>query len=104
MVLRYGSLLLELYAPRGTHLQKPHTRDEMNVVVSDHGRFDNAGVVSAFGPGKALFVSAHQPHRFIEFSEDFAVWVMFQGSEGGEAAVPKDGNQAAPVTRKEGPL
>ena len=85
VVLRHGSLVLELYAPRGTDTQQPHTRDEVYVVVSGQGRFDNGGIVSAFTTGDALFVPAHQPHRFISFSDDFAVWVMFYGPEGGEA-------------------
>ncbi len=37
-----------------------------------------------FGPGDALFVPAGAVHRFEEFSEDFAAWVVFYGPEGGE--------------------
>jgi hypothetical protein len=36
-------------------------------------------------PGSFLFVAAGQPHRFEEFSADFAVWVFFYGADGGEA-------------------
>jgi hypothetical protein len=31
-----------------------------------------------------LFVAADQPHRFEDFSEDFAAWVFFYGPDGGE--------------------
>lgn len=29
-------------------------------------------------------VCYNKPHRFIEFSDDFATWVLFYGPEGGE--------------------
>jgi hypothetical protein len=35
-------------------------------------------------PGTFVFVAAGQPHRFEDFSEDFAVWVAFYGPDGGE--------------------
>jgi mannose-6-phosphate isomerase-like protein (cupin superfamily) len=38
-----------------------------------------------FGPGEALFVAAGVEHRFEEFSDDFAAWVIFYGPDGGEA-------------------
>jgi mannose-6-phosphate isomerase-like protein (cupin superfamily) len=37
-----------------------------------------------FGPGDALFVPAGMKHRFENFSDDFATWIMFYGPEGGE--------------------
>jgi mannose-6-phosphate isomerase-like protein (cupin superfamily) len=36
-------------------------------------------------PGTFLFVPAGQPHRFEDFSDDLAVWVLFYGPEGGES-------------------
>ena len=47
-------------------------------------RFDNDGEVLSFEAGDALFVAAGRPHRFIDFSDDFATWVVFYGPEGGE--------------------
>lgn len=35
-------------------------------------------------PGDLLFVPAGVVHRFEEFTDDFATWVMFYGPEGGE--------------------
>ena len=83
-LLRHGSMELKLYAPRGRDEQQPHSRDELYFIVSGTGRFDNGGEVQAFGPGDAMFVPAHRPHRFIEFSNDFSTWVVFYGPEGGE--------------------
>lgn len=83
-LLRHGSLEVEVYAPQGRDLQSPHTRDELYIVVSGSGHFDNGGDVRAFGPGDLIFVPAQRPHRFIEFSDDFSTWVVFYGPEGGE--------------------
>lgn len=85
-VLEHGTLLLELYAPRGSDPQKPHTRDELYVVVAGNGMFFCGGTRTAFGSGDALFAPAGAVHRFEDFSDDLAVWVMFYGPEGGEAA------------------
>jgi mannose-6-phosphate isomerase-like protein (cupin superfamily) len=83
-----GTLLLELYAPRGADTQKPHTRDELYVVVAGRGTFVCAGERTEFETGDALFAPAGAVHRFEDFGEDLAVWVMFYGPEGGEAASP----------------
>jgi mannose-6-phosphate isomerase-like protein (cupin superfamily) len=85
-VLLHGSLLVEYYAPRGRDVQTPHTRDEVYVVIQGSGSFVNGGVQHPFGPGDVLFVPAGVVHRFEEFTDDFAVWVMFYGPEGGEPA------------------
>lgn len=82
----HGTLLLELYAPRGRDPQKPHTRDELYVVIAGRGMFFCDGARTAFETGDALFAPAGAVHRFEDFSDDLAVWVMFYGPEGGEAA------------------
>ena len=83
-VLEHGTLDIELYAPRGTDPQKPHTRDEIYVVVTGSGEFRNGTKLERFGPGDVLFVPAHVDHRFETFTQDLVVWVMFYGPEGGE--------------------
>ncbi|HEV7893548.1 MAG TPA: cupin domain-containing protein [Pyrinomonadaceae bacterium] len=83
-VLEHESLLVEIYAPRGTDPQQPHTRDELYVVVTGNGRFVNGGERHAFEPGDVLFVPAGVVHRFEEFTDDLVVWVVFYGPEGGE--------------------
>ena len=85
-VLEHESLLVEIYAPRGTDPQQPHTRDELYVVVTGSCRFINGGERQAFSPGDVLFVPAGVVHRFEEFTEDLVVWVVFYGPEGGERA------------------
>jgi len=84
-VLGHGSMEVEVYAPRGTDPQTPHTRDELYVVVSGSGEFVNGPERHEFGPGDVLFVPASVEHRFENFTDDLVVWVVFYGQEGGEA-------------------
>lgn len=84
VLLEHGTLELGMYAPREIDPQSPHTRDELYVVMRGSGWFLNGRERHAFAPGDALFVPAGQEHRFEEFSDDLALWVMFYGPEGGE--------------------
>lgn len=83
-VLEYGSLVVEIYAPRGVDTQMPHTRDEVYVVISGSGHFVNGESREPFGAGDFLFVPAGVTHRFEDFTDDLTVWVIFYGPEGGE--------------------
>jgi mannose-6-phosphate isomerase-like protein (cupin superfamily) len=85
-VLEHGSLLVEIYAPRGTDPQQPHTRDEAYIVVQGSGEFINGESRQNFAPGDFLFVPAGVEHRFVNFTDDLVVWVIFYGPEGGEAS------------------
>ena len=80
----HGSLSVEIYKPLDQDLQTPHTRDEVYVVVSGSGDFVNDGVRRPFHAGELLFVPAGIEHRFENFNDDFATWVIFYGPEGGE--------------------
>ena len=86
LAYKHGSLSIELYAPRGVDAQIPHRRDEVYVVVRGEGWFANGPKRHRFGPGDLLFVAAGVEHRFEEFTEDLAAWVVFYGPDGGEAA------------------
>ena len=79
-----GTMSVELYAPRGTDPQKPHPRDELYFIVSGRGEFVHGERRDTFGPGDAFFVPAFMEHRFENFSDDFATWVVFYGPIGGE--------------------
>ena len=85
-VLAHGSLLVEYYAPRGRDEQSPHTRDELYVVIAGSGWFVNGDRRHRFGPHDVLFVPAGVVHRFEDFTDDLAVWVVFYGPEGGEGS------------------
>ena len=84
-MLRRGSVDLEFYSPHLTDLQQPHSRDELYIIARGTGVLEVEGERHPFTAGDVLFVAAHAEHRFIEFSGDFATWVLFYGPEGGEA-------------------
>jgi mannose-6-phosphate isomerase-like protein (cupin superfamily) len=77
-----AGLEVELYAPRGNDPQQPHDRDELYVVIRGSGMFFDGVTRREFGPGHLLFVPAGVEHRFEEFTDDLAVWVVFFGSAG----------------------
>jgi mannose-6-phosphate isomerase-like protein (cupin superfamily) len=83
-LLEHGSMLVKIYAPRGTDPQQPHTQDEVYVIVQGSGDFVNGESRQPFGPGDLLFVPAGVLHRFENFTEDLIMWVVFYGPAGGE--------------------
>jgi mannose-6-phosphate isomerase-like protein (cupin superfamily) len=68
---------VELYAPRGTDPQQPHTRNEVYVVVQGRGEFCCDGDRHPVGAGDVLLVLPGVAHRFERFSDDFAAWGIF---------------------------
>src|ERR1700759_2386280 len=86
-LMEHGSMSVEIYRPVETDRQTPHLQDELYVIISGTGDFLNNGERSAFGPGDMLFVPASVEHRFENFSDDFVTWVIFYGTEGGEAGL-----------------
>lgn len=84
VALTHGTARIGVYAPRGIDDQVPHGQDEVYVVVRGSGVFVNGTARQPFKPGDMLFVPAGVVHRFERFSDDFAVWVVFYGPEGGE--------------------
>jgi mannose-6-phosphate isomerase-like protein (cupin superfamily) len=85
-MFRHGSLQVEVFAPRGRDTQRPHSRDELYMVMKGHGTYVNGSQRFAFRAGDLLFAAAGETHRFEAFSEDFFTWVLFYGPEGGERA------------------
>jgi mannose-6-phosphate isomerase-like protein (cupin superfamily) len=83
-LFEHGTLIVKMYAPRGADPQKPHARDEIYVVAAGSGSFELNGTGEPFAVGDVLFAPAGIPHKFIDFSDDLAVWVFFYGPEGGE--------------------
>lgn len=83
-IFEQGTLVVEIYAPRGSDPQQPHTRDEVYFVASGSGEYVCGKTRQAFGPTDLLFAAAGVAHRFENFSDDLTVWVLFYGPEGGE--------------------
>lgn len=75
-----GDVEIRLYAPKGRDAQTPHDRDELYVIGAGRGKFRVGERVHDFAPGALLYVAAHEVHRFEDFSDDFATWVVFYGA------------------------
>jgi mannose-6-phosphate isomerase-like protein (cupin superfamily) len=86
--LEHGTAKIGLYKPEGVDPQGPHQRDELYVVWRGSGRFQRGTEIRDFGAGDVIFVPAGMPHRFVDFGDDFVVWVIFYGPAGGEAPFP----------------
>src|SRR4030095_12278944 len=85
-IFEHGTLLVEIYAPRGIDPQQPHTRDEVYLVAAGSGEYVCGDSRTAFSATDLLFAAAGVEHRFENFTDDLVVWVLFYGPEGGEAA------------------
>lgn len=83
-MLRHGTMKIGFYAPKGSDRQAPHKQDELYVVAGGRGAFVKNGERRPFGPQDVIFVQAGADHHFEDLSDDFAVWVIFWGPEGGE--------------------
>ena len=87
VLLSHGTLEIGYYKPDTVDPQQPHTQDEVYIVQSGSGYFVLGNDRQPFAQGEALFVPAGVVHRFEDFSDDFAAWVVFYGPQGGEDAV-----------------
>jgi mannose-6-phosphate isomerase-like protein (cupin superfamily) len=67
--------------------KRPHTRDELYVVVAGTGKYFVDAKTVPCQAGDVLFAAAGAEHRFLDFTEDFSTWVIFYGPEGGEKAI-----------------
>lgn len=80
-----GSMSIEYFAPKNVDEQQPHRQDEIYVIASGSSQFYRGGEIINCSKGDVLFVPAGMEHRFVNFTEDFATWVIFYGPNGGES-------------------
>jgi mannose-6-phosphate isomerase-like protein (cupin superfamily) len=80
-LFEHGGMQVRMYAPRGRDLQKTQTRDELYVVARGSGVFFDGISRRRFQTGDVIFAPAGSRRRFEDFTEDFAVWVIFYGQE-----------------------
>lgn len=83
-VFKHGSLMVEMYKPDKVDYQQPHSRDEVYIIASGKGIFRYNEEEKEVRSGDFLFVKAGDVHKFLNFDDDFATWVLFYGPEGGE--------------------
>lgn len=84
-LLQRGTLNVKLSLPVVPNQQTPHAQDEVYVIVRGRGILIHDGKRDRFESGDLLFVAAGIEHRFEDFTDDLAVWVVFFGPQGGEA-------------------
>ena len=84
VVMKHGSMSVEYFAPQRTDPQSPHQQDELYIIARGHGQLNRNGEILECKAGDVLFVPAGMEHRFENFSDDFASWVVFYGAIGGE--------------------
>jgi mannose-6-phosphate isomerase-like protein (cupin superfamily) len=81
---RRGPLDVALSLPVGPRQQTPHIQDEIYFIIRGRGVLIHDGKRDRFESGDLLFVAAGIEHQFEDVSEDFAIWRVFYGPEGGE--------------------
>ncbi len=85
-VMKSGTMSVEYYKPDKVDLQTPHKQDELYIVISGSGTFFRNGERVSCKSNDVLFVPAGMEHRFENFTDDFATWVIFYGPQNGEAS------------------
>jgi len=91
-LLQRGTLSVKLSLPVVPNQQTPHAQDEVYVIVCGRGVLIHDGKRDQFESGDLLFVAAGIEHRFQDFTDDLAVWVVFFGPQGGD--LPPEGQAA----------
>ncbi len=80
-VIKDGKMKIEYFAPQHLDRQMPHSLDEVYIILSGNSEFFRNGETLQCAKGDVIFVPARMEHRFIDFSDDFATWVIFYGEE-----------------------
>lgn len=65
----------------GVDIQKPHTEDEIYVVMSGRATLQAGGQRVRATAGSTFYVAANEPHRFVDIDEDLTVLVIFAPPE-----------------------
>jgi mannose-6-phosphate isomerase-like protein (cupin superfamily) len=82
--LRVSSLSMGLYRLKAGQRdeQRPHTEDEVYLIISGKASFRAGEQEHAVAPGTLIFVERSLEHRFFDVTEDLTVLVFFAPPEG----------------------
>ena len=83
-VLQRGTVDVALSMPTSPVHQTPHAQDEIYVIIRGGATTIHDGKRERCGAGDLVFIAAGIEHQFEGTSEDFAVWRIFYGPDGGE--------------------
>ena len=70
-----------LFCPGEADIQEPHTQDEVYIVMCGRGQLLYEDRVIQVDSGDLMFVPAGAWHRFINYTPDLLLWVIFFGEE-----------------------
>ena len=86
--LRSDSLSMGVYRLKAgqTDEQRPHTEDEVYLVLSGRASFRVGADERAVGTGTVIFVERNVEHRFVNIAEDLTVLVFFAPAESASGA------------------
>jgi mannose-6-phosphate isomerase-like protein (cupin superfamily) len=76
------SVGLYLLPPGAVDRQRPHTEDEVYVVLSGTALFTAGDQTRPIQRGDTLFVAARKPHRFHDITDELRLIVVFAPPEG----------------------
>lgn len=85
--LRVPDLSVGLYrlAAGAIDRQRPHTEDEIYVVMAGRGRFTAGDDTRDLAPGDTIYVAKHVPHRFHDITDELQLIVVFAPPEDSQA-------------------
>ena len=89
------SLGMSVWPAGGEDTQRPHTEDEVYVVMAGRGQIRVAGEDRAVRPGSVVYVGAGVEHRFHSVEEDLHVLVFWAPPYRSRAAAAAPGEAAA---------
>jgi mannose-6-phosphate isomerase-like protein (cupin superfamily) len=78
-LVQHGELEIEYYKPDTIDRQLPHNKDEVYIIAGGSGEFVREEERYQIKQSDVLFVKAGEDHRFENFTDDFATWVIFYG-------------------------
>jgi quercetin dioxygenase-like cupin family protein len=61
--------------------QKPHTEDEIYIIIEGKASFQKEAETIEVNKGDILFVEANKEHRFYDITEDLTTLVIFAPAE-----------------------
>jgi len=85
LLMKHGTMSVEYFAPQQSDTQTAHQQDELYVIARGHGQCNRQQEIIECKAGDVLFVPAGMEHRFENFTDDFATWVIFYGPISGES-------------------
>ena len=89
------SLGMAVWPAGGEDTQRPHTEDEVYVVMSGRGQIHVEGEDRAVKSGSIVYVGAGVVHRFHSVEEDLYVLVFWAPPYGSRAGAAAPGDAAA---------